>query len=293
MVRNFLILIALTLVGSTSARTASFVPRFAAANTALAVPRGGDHLDPLATAKLGTILAGSHAALTLMSPSRMADVYGTKSSPMTDYLAQWQGSIVLSFCLLAWNLVVKGTDLNTAMAASAIPSTIMQYKVFWNQDDKKVGFKIGAQIIGAVLGPLKLYSCSTNAPFADTVIKAAAIFAIVSGSYQIFFPEKSAEAYGIELTPENVQNFQTLGWLLLGLGIFQSLSVFTDTSPIQAFGYSWIPALLMQLSNVFINKAATNKFLSYFWILVDIMMVTVCGFEGLTGNEHHNIQTTI
>jgi hypothetical protein len=49
----------------------------------------------------------------------------------------------------------------------------------------------------------------------------------------------------------------------------------------------------MQLSNVFINKAATNKFLSYFWILVDIMMVTVCGFEGLTGNEHHNIQTTI
>ena len=58
-------------------------------------------------------------------------------------------------------------------------------------------------------------------------------------------------------------------------------------------GYSWIPALLMQLSNVFINKAATNKFLSYFWILVDVMMVTVCGFEGLTGEEHHNIRTTL
>jgi hypothetical protein len=166
----------------------------------------------------------------------MADVYGTTSSPMADYLAQWQSSIVLSFCLLSWNLIVKGSDLNTAMAASAIPSIIMQYKVFWNEDNKKVGFKIGGQIIGAVLGPLKLFSCSTNAPYADTVIKAAAIFAVASGSYQIFFPEKSAEAYGIELTPENVQNFQTLGWLLLGLGIFQSLSVFTDVSAIQAFG---------------------------------------------------------
>lgn len=235
MARNLLLLIAVALIGWTSARKAPFVPH-SAANKALNVPRGGDHLDPIVTAKLGTILAGGHAALTLMSPSRMAEVYGTESTPMTDYLSQWQGSIVLSFCLLAWNLIAKGTDLNTAMAASAIPATIMQYKVFWNDDSKKVGFKIGGQIIGAVIGPLKLYSCSTNAPYADTVIKAAAIFAVTSGLYQIVFPEKSAENYGIELTPENTQNFQTLGWLLLGMGLFQGLSVFTDLSAIQAFG---------------------------------------------------------
>lgn len=237
MARNFLILIVVALLGVSSARkAATFVPHSAAANTALTVPRGGDHLDPLDTAKLGTILAGGHAALTLMSPSRMAEVYGTTSTPMTDYLAQWQGGIVLSFVLLAWNLIVKATDLNTAMAASAIPTSVMQYKVFWNEDHKKVGFKIGAQVIGAVLGPLKFYSCSTNQPFADTVIKATAIFAVSSGLYQILFPEKSAEGYGIELTPENVHHFQGLGWLLLGLGIFEGLTSFTDMSAIQAFG---------------------------------------------------------
>jgi len=57
-------------------------------------------------------------------------------------------------------------------------------------------------------------------------------------------------------------------------------------------GYSWVPALLMQVSNNFITKEEGAKFPSYFWILVDVLMVTVCGFEGATG-EHHNIHTTL
>jgi hypothetical protein len=71
---------------------AAFVPRSAAANKALALPRGGDHLDPTDTAKLGVILAGTNAALTLMSPSRTLQVYGAPDTPITELLALWQGA---------------------------------------------------------------------------------------------------------------------------------------------------------------------------------------------------------
>jgi len=121
MARKLTTLIVLALAGLASAKKASFAPRRSAVDKALLV-RGGDHLDPIVTAKVGTILAGANAVLTLMSPSRTAEVYGTTSTPMTDCLAQENGAIVLSFCLLAWNLIVKGSDLKTSVATSCIPT---------------------------------------------------------------------------------------------------------------------------------------------------------------------------
>jgi hypothetical protein len=100
---------------------AAFVPRSTAANNALALPRGGDHLDPTDTAKLGVILAGANAALTLMCSSRKLQVYGAPATPITELLALWQGEVVLSFILAAWQLIVKGSDIKTAVGISAIP----------------------------------------------------------------------------------------------------------------------------------------------------------------------------
>ena len=119
MARKLFILIAVALLGLTSAKKAAFVPR-SAIKDALMV-RGGDHLDPTDTAKLGVILAGANAALTLMSPSRTLQMYGASATPTTELLASWNGEVVLAFCLTAWQLIVKGSDLTTAMGISSIP----------------------------------------------------------------------------------------------------------------------------------------------------------------------------
>lgn len=79
MARKLIILITVVLLGLTSAKKAAFVPR-SAVKDALMV-RGGDHLDPTDTAKLGIILAGTNAALTLMSPSKTLQVYGAPATP--------------------------------------------------------------------------------------------------------------------------------------------------------------------------------------------------------------------
>jgi hypothetical protein len=86
---------------------AAFVPRSTAANNALALPRGGYHLDPTDTAKLGVILAGTNAALTLMCSSRKLQVYGAPATPITELLALWQERM---YFLLFWqhgNLLSK------------------------------------------------------------------------------------------------------------------------------------------------------------------------------------------
>jgi hypothetical protein len=119
MARNLLLVVFLVFAGLASAKKTAFVPR-SAVNKSLMV-RGGDHLDPTDTAKLGAILAGTHATLTLMSPSRTLEVYGATVTPLTQLLAQWQGTIVLCFCLQAWNLIIKGSDLKTSMAAYSVP----------------------------------------------------------------------------------------------------------------------------------------------------------------------------
>jgi hypothetical protein len=276
MIRKLVILFALTLSGFSSARKATFVPQ--SANKALLI-RGGDRLDPAETAKLGTILAGTHAALTLMSQTRTAEVYGTTLTPLTQVLAQWQGTIVLSFCNLAWNLIVKGLDLRASMVKYCIPWVVMQYKTFWNEDHKKLGYPLGPQVVNAVLAPLTLYACVSDTSYVETLIKLSGIWSIANFLLMTLSPEASCDAYGIEASTENKASMKTLGFMCGGSGIFIALNAFSEMDPVQAFGYSWIPALLMQIDSNFISKTDHNKALSYAWLIVDAIMVLVCGVQ--------------
>lgn len=121
MVRTLLILLALALAGFASAKKTSLIPRPTVMTNALAVRGGAGPLDPTYTAKVGMLLAGTHAGLTLLSPSRMLKEYGAPSSPRLELMAQLQGQTVLDFCLAAYFLIVRGSDLKTAVAASVVP----------------------------------------------------------------------------------------------------------------------------------------------------------------------------
>lgn len=119
MARKLLILLSLALTGLASATKATFDPRSIATSNALAIRGGAGPLDPNDTAKLAILLAGTHASLSIMSPSRTLKVYSTPSSPVLELIQENIGQIVLSYCLSAYYLIVKGTDLQTAV----IPST--------------------------------------------------------------------------------------------------------------------------------------------------------------------------
>lgn len=121
MVRTLFILLVLALAGFATAKKASFIPRPTVITNALAVRGGAGPLDPTNTAKVGMLLAGTHAGLTLLSPSRTLREYGAPSSPRLELMGQWQGQTVLDFCLLAFFLIVRGSDLKTAVAASVVP----------------------------------------------------------------------------------------------------------------------------------------------------------------------------
>jgi len=115
-------------------------------------------------------------------------------------------------------------------------SMVLSYKVLWNKDYEKLNFKLGPQLIGAVISPVVLYACLMDVPFADTAIKLSAIWGLANGVFMALAPETAADGYGVEATPENKAGIKTMGFLVTGLCVFQALNAFTDMSPVQAFG---------------------------------------------------------
>lgn len=112
----------------------------------------------------------------------------------------------------------------------------MQYKTFWNEDHKKVGYPLGPQSVAAVLAPLTLYACASDASFAGTMIKICAVWYLANGVLFTLFPSAACDGYGVEASDENKAAIKTVGYMVAGSGIFQALNVFTDTDPLQAFG---------------------------------------------------------
>lgn len=113
----------------------------------------------------------------------------------------------------------------------------MTYKLIWNEDHKKLGYKFEPQLVNAVLAPLTLYACLKKTSFADTMIKLTAIWVAVNGLGALS-PQTACEGYGVEASDEVKGAFKTLGFLCAGYGIFIGLNAFTEMDPVQAFGES-------------------------------------------------------
>lgn len=114
----------------------------------------------------------------------------------------------------------------------------MQYKTFWNEDHKKLGYKLEPQFVGAVLAPLTLYACLKKTSFADTMVKLMAIWIIANGLLMTLSPQTACEGYGTEASDNTKGAMKTLGFLCAGSGLFIALNAFTEMDPVQAFGKS-------------------------------------------------------
>jgi hypothetical protein len=103
---------------------------------------------------------------------------------------------------------------------------IMQYKTIWNEDHKKLGYKLESQLVNAVLAPLTLYSCFkktscadtmikwTAISYADTMIKWTAIWGVLNGLMSLS-PQSGCEGCEVEAKDEAKGAFRTLGFMWL------------------------------------------------------------------------------
>lgn len=125
----------------------------------------------------------------------------------------------------------------------------MQYKTFWNDDAKKIGYPLGPQMVGAILAPASLFACVTDVSYAGTLIKLCAIWLIANGFICTLLPDAACDAYGVDATDDAKAGMKTLGYLCAGSGVFQALNSFTDMDPLQAFGQygTWCLLFLSRL----------------------------------------------
>lgn len=158
----------------------------------------------------------------------------------------------------------------------------MLIKVLWNDDPKKLGYPAGPQWMMLAMAGVILHACVTGASYVDLAMKFLNVFTLANGVLMAVAPGTASEIWGMNAYKESNAAFKTFGYLNIGLGIFANALIFFDMDPIKAFGYGWIPALLLQISNNFVTKENDEfnipKLPSYLWMLVDAIVVVTCGF---------------
>jgi hypothetical protein len=171
----------------------------------------------------------------------------------------------------------------------------MVIKVLWNDDPNRLRFPAGPYWMMLVMAGVILHALVMDAPYVDTAIKFLVVWTLANGVFIAVAPGAAGEAWGMNAYPESNAAFKTCGHLFLGQGIFTGAVCLYDVDPIKAFGYGWIPALLLQISNNFVTKENdefnVRKLPSYLWMLIDAIVVVTCGFS--KGLEHPDIHSTL
>lgn len=128
-----------------------------------------------------------------------------------------------------------------------------------------------------------LHALVTDAPYVGTAITLLVAFTLANGVVMAVAPGTAGVAYGMNAYPEYNAALKTFGHILLGQAIFTGAVCMYDVDRTKAFGYGWIPALLLQISNNFVTKENdefnVRKLPSYLWMLVDAVIVVTCGFS--------------
>lgn len=219
----------------------------------------------------------------------MAEIYGSpKPDAIGEEFSTITGAIILSFCIQAYYLIFRESDLKTAVGIGTIPRIVMAFKILWNEDYKKLNFKPTTTAFMLAVFLVVAHACLVDGSKADSAIKFYAIFNILYGSITAFFPAKAVENMGTPASADNNMMMRMLGVVVLGLGVYQTALAW-DMDPLQAFGVAWMPQLLFQMSACFITKEYEKNnvpaLASYLWMLFDAIVVGTCGLDKRL--EHH------
>lgn len=151
-------------------------------------------------------------------------------------------------------------------------------KCFWNDDPKKYGFPAAPQaVVLAILGAAT-YATLSGGDYADAAVKFISGWNIAIGLLTVLAPEKAVEMWGVTDETGVSAAMKSTGYVLTGLGIYEAALAFGVDS-LQAFGYSWIPALIMQIEANFFSDEEFAKGPSMVWLLIDAIVVVTCGVK--------------
>jgi hypothetical protein len=167
---------------------------------------------------------------------------------------------------------------SASLAHTPYDRLLEQVKCFWHDDPTKLGFPAGPQVILLAIFGATIYGCLSGADYADTVVKAFSVFNVANGMALALAPEKATEGWGVPSEEGITGAMKTFGYMVTGLGVYQAALAW-GVDPMKAFGYAWIPALIMQIEANFFSDKDVAKGLSMVWALIDAIVVLTCGVK--------------
>jgi hypothetical protein len=248
------LLVALTLFGLAHAKKA-----FAPKTSLLKIRGGAGPLDPVLVAKVATGLTFANAVPSILSPSKMTELYGPMNcDAINEESIARGGTAMLAHAIMVYCVLFKGSSLNDAVAAGTIPWIVHSVKTLLNDVPAKLGYNAAAEWILMAIGCFVAHTCWTNADYTDNVVKAYGIWGLLNGALCSLAPLTFMETWGLKASGLDKKHLQRIpGASILGSGVF--ITAMTNGVDLhKAIGYSIIPFLAFFVSAVFVTKEAVD-----------------------------------
>ena len=258
-------------------RDAPILAAIAAAGAFVALKKP---LDPGLVLQVAYTLGILNGVITLLSPSKAAQLYGVKSTPLNEMALERMGMITLSTHAMAFCLFKQGTSVNTAIGVCASITTLVMLKSLLNEEPKKLGFAPAPHYGVFLIAAINAYTCLTESDYADMTIKLLVLRGFGHGVSMSFFPGAMAKSYAkMTADASMVYCVKLLGVFALANGFFIAALHFDNlvNTAQKAYAWSWVPALVIGVIGHFLkddtSKTGTRPWPKFAWMLLQVTMV--------------------
>ena len=276
------LLLVLVLLGTASARSKAFAPRL---NRQLSIRGGAGPLDSTLVAKaaIGSLLV--QGTISTLAPEKAIEQYGSDPTLPSAVFMRRIGVSALSIAAMAFGMISKGWDVNTAAGVEAAIWSTELLKGLLNDESSAVGYDKTSMVVWLALHVACAYVYFTDASCSSTVLKSFAIFVIATCSPLAFFPTEGLKAYGFDsgkTTNIDKTYLKGLGAWTAAIGVFL-LSVANGVDATKALGYAFVPPTLLCAISLFVTKDAdengTPKAPMYAWLIFNAIVVATLAID--------------
>lgn len=235
---------------SNAASSPAFVPKTVAAagKTALLSLRGGAGPIPEdAMAKAITGLTGLQGAYDYLAPGKSSEMYGMKSSKMSEYIITGLGAYCLGSAITMYAMIFHDMPALKAIGLSVLPGIVNQLKALLNDVPTNIGIANGGQYLNLAVMSFVAYALLTGADYATNVAKGFAGYIALTMLQSRLAPKSAFKTWGC---PVGSASENCALKIMAHAGLAYAVLVWylvNGADTLTALGYSCVPVLVSLL----------------------------------------------
>lgn len=215
----------------------------------------------------------------MMAPQTLLKAYNAPTGLLNSHIFVISGTYCTSFAIMALALMFGVTTSYTdALGYGMIPIFVTSIKHVVANKSASVGYSKSDDFLLLVLGALIFVGTLGKFGMAGGTAKVYTVIMLLNGANCAIFPSSHAKAYGTKLKALQVepivsQSLRALGLMMLLQGTFVACLCY-GMHVTQAFGYSWIWAVISTLLPVLSEANAGVGVGLFLWFIPHALVLS-------------------